>query len=210
MGRHPAHLAEQRERETRGRILVAAHAIVSEGGYGAASMSAVAEGAQVAVGSLYRRFDSKGELFAEVFRAAAGREQALIEMIVAPDGRPVGARLARAVETFAGRALAAPTLAYALMAEPVDPAVEAARLESKRAYRDVFAALLQEGVDNGELAPLDPEPIASALVGALQEALIGPLASRAGGEALIASLVSFAASAVGVREGNREEIHGHR
>ena len=209
MARHPAHLADERHRETRGRVLAAARAIVIDGGYAQASMSAVARRAGVATGTLYRHFAAKGELFAEVFRDAAGREQALIAAIAADRDRPVPERLAHAVEVFARRARAAPTLAYALMAEPVDPAVEDARLESKRAYHEVFGALLEEGVERGELPPQDAEVVSSALVGALQEALIGPLAKRQAGEALIASLVCFALSAVGAAQFAREEIHGH-
>ena len=209
MARHPAHLADERHRETRRRILAAARAIVTEGWYAQASMSAVASRAGVATGTLYRHFAAKGELFAEVFRDAAGHEQALIAGIVGDHELPVSARLARAVEVFARRARAAPTLAYALMAEPVDPAVEDARLESKRAYHQVFAALLEEGSERGELPSHDAEVVASALVGALQEALIGPLAKRQAGEALIASLVGFALNAVGATQFPREEIHGH-
>src|SRR3954452_21522822 len=121
MARHPAHLADQRHRETRRRILDAARAIVIDGGYAEASMSAVAGRAGVATGTLYRHFAAKGDLFAEVFRGAAAHEQALIEAIAADHDRPVPERFARSVEVFARRARAAPTLAYALMAEPVDP-----------------------------------------------------------------------------------------
>ena len=209
MARHPAHLADERHRETRRRILGAAREIVTDGGYGQASMSAVARRAGVATGTLYRHFDAKGELLAEVFRDAAGREEELIAAIVADHDLPVSERLARAVVVFARRARAAPTLAYALMAEPVDPAVEDARLASKRRYHEVFAALLEEGVQRGELPSHDAEVVASALVGALQEALIGPLAKQETGEALIASLVGFALSAVGATQFPREEIHGH-
>jgi AcrR family transcriptional regulator len=211
MPRHPSHLAEERRLDARRRIVAAALEIVAEDGYGAASVAAVARRAGVATGSIYRHFPSKGELLAEVFRDAAGRERAFIGSILTGEGS-APERLAAAIEAFARRALAAPTLAYALMAEPVDPAVEAARLESKRGYRDDFAALLREGVDASDLPPLDPPVAASALVGALQEALIGPLADHSSGDALVASLVSFAVRSVGAEQPARipEETHGHR
>jgi AcrR family transcriptional regulator len=210
MGRHPAHLAGERRVETRHRILAAAHEIVAADGYAGAEMELVARRAGVATGTIYRHFRSKADLLAEVFGEAAGREQALIAGIVENHHLTTSERLAEAVEVFARRALAAPQLSYALMAEPVDPAVEAARLESKRAYRDVFARLLEEGVASSEIEPLDAPVVASALVGALQEALIGPLAERHSGDALIASLVSFALRSAGARDTIREEIHGHR
>jgi AcrR family transcriptional regulator len=205
MGRHPAHLAEPRRREARARIVAAALAQVAEGGYGSAGVQAVATRAGVATGSIYRHFTSKGELFAEVFRDAVDREIALMTAIARDGSGSPTQRLAGVVEAFARRALAAPVLSHALMAEPVDPAVEAARLASKRAYRDVFADLLDDAVATGELPPLDSPVAAAALVGALQEALIGPLAERRTGDALVASLVSFALNAV-----NAEEISdGH-
>ena len=112
--------------------------------------------------------------------------------IAARDG-DAGERLAACVEAFLRRALAAPTLTYALMAEPVDPAVEQARIESKAAHRAVFAGLLAEGAEAGEWPPLDVDVVAGALVGALQEAVgLNP----AGGDALVASLVSFALQSV--------------
>ena len=79
------------------------------------------------------------------------------------------------------------------MAEPVDPAVEQARIESKAAHRAVFAGLLAEGAEAGEWPPLDVDVAAGALVGALQEAVA---LNPAGGDALVASLVSFALQSV--------------
>ena len=49
----------------------AAEDLINEGGYGAASVVAVARRAGVATGTLYYHFGSKEELFVEVFRVAA-------------------------------------------------------------------------------------------------------------------------------------------
>ena len=56
---------------------------------------------------------------------------------------PIPERLAAWVEAFVHRALAEPVRAYALIAEPVDPAVEAERLTFRRAYADLFARALR-------------------------------------------------------------------
>jgi AcrR family transcriptional regulator len=110
---------------------------------------------------------------------------------------PARERIAIGAETFARRALAEPTRAYALLAEPVDPAVEAERLIFRRAYRDLFAATIEQGVANGELPPQDAQTVAAALVGALGEALVGPLSTAtANDEALIAALVQFCLNAI--------------
>ena len=59
---------------TRERLLSAARELIEEGGYGAASVLAIAERAGVAAGTLYRHFASKEELFVEVFRSVCERE----------------------------------------------------------------------------------------------------------------------------------------
>src|SRR5919202_1839171 len=76
----------------------------------------------------------------------------------------------------------------------------AERLVFRRAYADLFASALREGVDRGELRPLDAELVAAAIVGALAEALVGPLARRAEPDALVAGLQWFVLSAVSPQE----------
>ena len=89
---------------------------------------------------------------------------------------PATARLAAAIETFARRALRARRQAWALLAEPVDPAVEAERLVFRRAHAAHFAAILATGSPRGELPDAGRRrSSAAALVGALGEALVGPL-----------------------------------
>ena len=61
---------EARRAETRERIVSAALELIAEGGYVAAPVAAVADHAGVAVGTVYRYFPSKSDLFAEVFRGA--------------------------------------------------------------------------------------------------------------------------------------------
>jgi AcrR family transcriptional regulator len=163
----------------------------------------VAGRAGVAVGTVYRHFPSKADLFAEVFRRASQRELDVVTEVAAPDGRPAAERVAAAVEAFARRALAGPVLAYSLIAEPVDPSVESERLRLRRGYRDAFAAVLLDGVDEGQLEPHPAETVAAALVGALGEALVGPLSAERGktgaNEALVASLVQFCLNALPTR-----------
>jgi AcrR family transcriptional regulator len=188
-----AHAARVRE-----RIVAAAVDQLADGGYASASVARVAERAGVATGTVYRHFPSKGDLFAEVFRRASQREVDALARLAAPSAAE---RLAAWVEAFVRRALAAPVRAYALIAEPVDPAVEAERLVVRRAYADLFAAALRDGVARGELRALDAELAAAAIVGALAEALVGPLAAREReADALVAGLQSFVLSAVRAEE----------
>jgi AcrR family transcriptional regulator len=195
----PTERTEARRAATRERIVAAALEQVGAGGYSSAGVQAVAARAGVAVGTVYRYFPSKGDLFAEAFRRASQRELDVVVEISNRDGRLARERVAAAVEAFARRALAGPVLAYALLAEPVDPAVEAERLRFRTGYRDAFARVLEDGVRDGELRAHDTRTVAAALVGALGEALVGPLSAANGDgskEALIVTLVQFCEEAL--------------
>lgn len=181
---------------SRGAILKAAIGLLTEHGYAGCSVAAVAERAGVATGTVYRHFPNKAELVTEVFRLAAGREVAAVTRDV-HRGADVLDRVTAVIETFAGRAFKSPRLAYALLAEPVDPAVDAERLVFRRAYRDLCAATIADGVARGLLPPQNPEVTAAALVGAIAEALIAPLAEGALEPDTIPSLITFALRAVG-------------
>src|ERR671932_48801 len=111
---------EARKAATRERIVRAALDQLADGGYASASVQAIASRAGVATGSVYRHFPSKSDLFAEAFRRASSRELEVMRHLAEDDGRPARERIATAVETFARRALAQRTRAYALLAEPVD------------------------------------------------------------------------------------------
>ena len=191
---------EARLAETRNRIITAARELIAEGGYVAAQVAAVADRAGVAVGTVYRHFPSKSDLFAEVFREASQHEvDAMREAIEATQG-PAANRMAVGIETFARRALRGRRLAWALLAEPVDPAVEAERLHFRHSYRDLMAAVIAEGIEAGELPPQDVDATAAALIGAIGEAMLGPLSPTTNGgnpDALIASLINFCTRAIG-------------
>lgn len=181
----PTQRTEARRLATRERIVRAATELVARGGYREAQVAEVARRAGVATGTVYRHFPSKAQLAAEVFRAASQREVDAVAAAAAAHDDPRGA-LAAAVETFARRALAGRRLAWALLAEPVDPTVEAERLHFRRAYAAVLAGLVDPAHD--------PELTAAALVGAIGEALVGPLSPTAGrfdADALVDGLIAF-------------------
>src|SRR3954453_4953091 len=188
-----ARLAAARE-----RIVDAALTQLAEGGYASASGVSVARRAGVATGSVYRHFPSKGDLFAEVFRRAAQRE---VDVLVELGHRsmPLRRRLAAWVDAFVHRALAEPVRAYALIAEPVDATIEQERLIFRRAYADLFARALRDGMAAGEIPHADADLSAAAIVGALAEAMLGPLRRPEDDTAaLVRGLQTFVLSAVGI------------
>jgi AcrR family transcriptional regulator len=190
-----------RRAEVRARIVAAALELIAEGGYVNAQVAAVADRAGVAVGTVYRYFPSKSDLFAEVFREASQREvDAMRAGAVATAESSAADRIAAGTETFARRALAGRRLAWALLAEPVDPAVEAERLHFRHSYRDVIAEIVADGIESGDLPQQDPEVTGAALVGAIGETMLGPLSPTTNGgdpDTLIASLIDFCTRSIG-------------
>lgn len=171
--RETQHIRERKE-NVRTDILRTARARIAMGGYQAAQMQALATDAGIATGTVYRYFGSKAELFAQVFRSAVQTEvdavDAAAHAAIGPD-----AQLTAIVETFVHRALRAPRLAYALLAEPVDPLVEEQRLHFRHSYARVIEGVLRDGIAAGHFAAQDARLSAAALVGLMSETLVGPL-----------------------------------
>jgi AcrR family transcriptional regulator len=182
---------------TRQRLLAAAREQIGEGGYGSASVAAIAERAGVATGTVYRHFPSKAELFLEIFREfCAGEDRAM--RVAADDAGPVAVdRLEAVLTTFARRALRNRSLAWALLAEPVDQLVDAERLAYRERYASLVAAELRAAIDAGEIPPQDAAFTAAALVGGCGEALVGPLSSVDGSEEVVAAIQTFVRRAIG-------------
>jgi AcrR family transcriptional regulator len=161
---------------TRERLLQAAQELIEEGGYAAAPVAAIAERAGVAAGTLYRHFDSKQELFVEVFRSVCVREERAMRAAAAEMASESAVqRLEVVLATFAERALRNPRLAWALLAEPVDPLVDAERLSYRERYAAVVAETLEAAIAAGEVPAQSVDLTAAALVGGCGEALVGPL-----------------------------------
>jgi len=166
---------EQRIAQTRARILRATRHLVARGGFREAQIAAVAADAGVSTGLIYRYFPSKAELFVEVLTQAIDAEIIVLRGAAAcqPSARE---QLGAAIDAFVRRALAGPMLAYAFIAEPVDPEVDAERIRGRRRFGDVFANILREGIARGEFPAQDADVTAACIVGAFTEALVGPVA----------------------------------
>ncbi len=182
---------------TKERLLACAQDLIEDGGYASASVAAIAQRAGVATGTLYRHFPSKAELFLEVFRdVCAGEERA---MRAAADEAGPGAvdRLEAVLVTFARRALQNRSLAWALLAEPVDQLVDAERLAYRERYASLVAAELRAAIDAGEIPAQDVAITAAALVGGCGEALVGPLSSVDGSDEVVGAIQTFVRRAIG-------------
>jgi AcrR family transcriptional regulator len=158
-------LMEERLAGNRERILRATRRLIAEGGFRNAQIAAVAAQAEVSTGTIYRYFPSTEAVDHEI--------EILREVIAAQTG--ARAQLEAAVASFVRRALTGPNLAWAFIAEPAEPEVDAERIRGRRRFGDVFKTVLKRGVAGGEFPKQDLDASAACIVGAFTEALVGPI-----------------------------------
>ncbi len=186
--------------ETRDQIVQSAIRLIAAHGYKATGMDAIATDAGVSTGLLYRYFSSKSAIFDEVFHRISTREIAACRL-AASAGTTSRDRLARVLDTFSRRAFRERGLAWAMLIEPVDAELDAARLRFRTPYRDIFAGLLREAIATGEIPPLAVDLVASAIVGAVVESLAGPLSTvtdRDAEDQVVAALTRFLLAGCGL------------
>lgn len=165
----------RRAEERREGLLRAARELVARHGFAGAKVTAIARSCGTSVGLVYTYFDNRDELLATVFRDSASHELAAVRAAVTA-APPLGhARLDAFIRTFASRALRGRQLAWSLLFEPVSPTVEAERLTYRRAYVDLAADILRDGIADKTFPRQNVGLSASATIGAISESLVGRL-----------------------------------
>lgn len=204
MAYRPTEKTQAHKIAVRENILTAACTCMIDGGFNALTIATVAQHAGIATGAVYKYFASKAQLCSEVFHLVGGKELAMMAGAAQEDGTATN-RARAAIRVFSERALHNKRLAYALMAEPIDPLVEVDRLHFRRAYSKVYEQLIEEGMRSGEFAPQNAQISAAAVVGSVCEALVGPLSWQDDGhvpmpqEDLIAAIQTFILRSVGAK-----------
>jgi AcrR family transcriptional regulator len=156
-------------------IVEAARDTAMAGGMAAIQIAPVAERAGVAAGTVYRYFPGKIELIGALVESVAEREIEAVRRAADAAPGPLSA-LAAAVATFGARALRHRRLAWAVIAEPVDIDTDAVRQNYRRALLTEIEMRIRTAIEAGQLPEQDAALAAAALVGALLEGLIGPVA----------------------------------
>src|SRR6266487_3384580 len=145
------HQVVKRLAARRSAILAAARDAAAEGGMAAVQIAPVGIRANVAAGTVYRYFPSKADLISELIADVSRDELAAIRR--AADAAPgPSSALAAAVTTVAVHVL------------------------SQRELAGEIAARIDAAVRAGHLPAQDTALAATALLGALHESLVGPLA----------------------------------
>ena len=156
-------------------IVDAARDAATAGGMAAIQIAPVAERAGVAAGTVYRYFPGKVELVGALVESVAEREIEAVRKAADAAPGPLSA-VAAAVATFGARALRNRKLAWAVIAEPVDTDTDTVRQQYRRDLSAEIETRIRAAIAGGHLPDQDASLAASALVGALLEGLIGPLA----------------------------------
>jgi AcrR family transcriptional regulator len=192
----------RRQAQRRVAIVEAARGLAAEAGMAAVQIVPVAARAGIAAGTVYRYFPSKSELVAAVVASVADRELRAMRRAADAAPGPLSA-LAAAVTTLAARALGRRRLAWAVIAEPVEPGTDALRLAYRRALAAELEKRIAAAIRAGQLPAQDVRVAAPALMGALIEGLVGPLAPDAAASAgtardAVQALTLLALRAVGI------------
>lgn len=183
-------------------IVSAAHALAAEGGMSAVQIVPVARHAGIAAGTVYRYFPAKTDLVAALVAVHSERE--IGAMAAAADAAPGPlSALAAAIAIFATRALRSRRLSFAVLTEPVEPEIDAARQPFRQALSAELARRIGAVIAAGMLADIPRDLAVAAVMGAMIEGLIGPSApDEAADEAHVRDTVQtitlFALRALGV------------
>lgn len=135
--------------------------------------------------ALIRYFPSKTDLVAELVAAIASRELDAMKAAADLAPGPLSA-LAASISTFAARALHVRRLSWAVIAEPVDAEVDAMRLDFRQSLAAELETRIAAAIEGGHLPDQDTRICAPAIIGALMEGLLGPLAPMHDGDAAAA------------------------
>lgn len=158
---------QTRSDETRARILAAAVECFTRGGYDATGVAEICERAGVSKGAFYHHFPSKQAVFLALI------EQWLQEVDVPVRAtRATGETVQQQLASLAQ--IVAPVFALAQGQIPMflefwrqaakDPEVWQTTIEPYRRFRAGFAALVEAGIADGSLRPVDPELAALVIV----------------------------------------------
>jgi AcrR family transcriptional regulator len=194
---------ERRLAAKREGILTAAEAAGAEGGMAAVQIAPVAQRAGIAAGTVYRYFPAKADLVAALIGAAGERDVAAMRGAANVAPGPLSA-LASAIECYASRLAARRRLAWAMIGEPAEPDIENARKTYRATVQAELTARITAAIEAGGLPTQDAGLSGSALLGALIEGAVGPLApeidAASGGREKIQNLTLFVLRALGVAD----------
>ena len=158
----------------RDRILAAAEKVFEAHSYAAATMDAVAAEAGVAKGSIYNYFESKHDLFAQIFKEMTAGEMASADELLATSAS-AAEKLAALLDYWSARLEEYQRMGRLVLEFWATAAREGQQGEMTPMFREFYgrsrgmvAAILTEGAESGEFnRELDPQLAASLILAIL-------------------------------------------
>jgi len=172
---------QHRSEETHARILEAASLLFSKNGFDATGVAEICQAAGVSKGAFYHHFPTKQAVFMELMDSwlnglDAGFQLMLSQTEDIPQALLQMAEMAGSL--FESADVRLPIFLEFWTQASRDPAIWQATIEPYRRYQAYFSRLMQEGIAEGSLAPIDPALASRVLVylamGMLMHVLFDP------------------------------------
>jgi AcrR family transcriptional regulator len=174
-------MMQKRSQETRANILNAAQSLFAQNGYDATGVADICQEAGVSKGSFYYHFPSKQALFLELLDEWLSGLDVQLNLLrqndqSAPDSLIAMTSVLPLVFQSAGNHLQM-FLEFWIQASR-DPTIWEATIAPYHRYQTLFASLIEEGITEGSLEPVDTQitaqVIVSFAVGLLLQGLLDP------------------------------------
>jgi AcrR family transcriptional regulator len=173
---------QQRGEETHARILEVASLLFSKNGYDATGVAEICQIAGVSKGAFYHHFPTKQAVFMELMDSWLTGLDAGFQLMLQQTSDIPQAILKMA--DMVGSVFQSADVRLAIFLEfwtqaNRDPSVWQAAIAPYRRYQTYFSNLIQEGIAEGSLLPVDPiqtsRVMVSMALGLLMQALFDPL-----------------------------------
>ncbi len=158
---------QKRSEETRARILQVASDLFARNGYDATGVAEICQAAGVSKGAFYHHFQSKQQVFVALLDEWLSGVDAGMQALMAQAGdvpRGMIAMTSITREIFERASGQLPMFLEFWRESSHNPAVWNATIAPYRRYTDLFANLIQRGVEEGSLREVNPQNAACAVV----------------------------------------------
>ncbi len=172
---------QQRSEETRHRILEAATHLFSKTGYDATGVAEICQVAGVSKGAFYHHFPTKQAVFLQLLDSYLNNIDSGFT-IMRREGQDVPHAMLQMAE-MAGTLFQSADIHLPIFLEfwtqaVHDPHIWEATIAPYRRYQAYFSSMVQEGIAEGSLKPVDPElagrVLVSLAIGLLMQSLFNP------------------------------------
>lgn len=175
---------QHRSEETHNHILEVANQLFAKSGYDATGVAEICQSAGVSKGAFYHHFPTKQAVFMELINSYMNSIEAGFNLMrqQTQNVPQVILQMAEMVGSlFQASDIHLPIFLEFWTHANHDPQVWEATVAPYHRYQSYFAEMIQEGIDQGTIQPVDPHQVArvivSLAVGLLMESLFNPQVS---------------------------------